>query len=79
MNIHDLAVHITKREDGEKVLNVGDVKEVLRLLALVFAEEYTEGSRESWENFRQYAMRLTQLVRPDELTKGQNVQSRKKK
>lgn len=69
MKVHDLAVHICKREKGKISLPVGQVKEVIRLLAIVFAEEFVDGDNNSFDHFMKYSDSFVKKVKRNHLTK----------
>jgi len=69
MNVRDLAVHVTKREGLKVSVSVAQVREIIRILAIVFAEEHVDGNPDSWEHFREYAYKFTKTVKRDKLNK----------
>ena len=56
MTINELAKEITKREGLKKEINITQVKEILRVLAEIFAKEYKSNKADSWGAFRRYAL-----------------------
>lgn len=56
MNLNQLAKAICDREGLKKQLTIADVKEVLHVMAEICAEEYINGSQDSWAAFRNYAL-----------------------
>lgn len=55
-NMNDLAKALSKKEGLKKQVDIAQLKEVLRALAKIFAEEHRKGTDEAWTCFRDYAL-----------------------